>query len=469
MPDPDQDVFDPQQLLSEALAHHQDGRLPEAQALYTALLDRMPRHPDALNLLGVVAAQRGRLDQARDLIEAALAERPRNPEYLFNMAHIRELDGDPEAIEGYRSVLAVEPNHLPALVHLGNALLVDEADEEAAEVFRRAVDTDPRSSKAQAALGFALQRLGRTDEALAALERAVELDPRDAEAVANLAGLYLELGRPRDSIAQTRRALTMLQNNADLHANLGIALYTSGETAAAVEALSTARRIDARNVRAAGTIGFALADLGDRETARSLNDYDRFLQVRRVTSVPGYPSLESFNHALAEVATGYSSLLENRPSKTTHGGRQTASLSGETEPAIGTLIETIEEVVTEYLERVFASSEDPYFTAPPGWRLSLWATILDPGGHQVPHNHPAGLVGGVYYVEVPRGEGDNQGAIEFGRPPAHFKATKEPDLKIVHPAVGMLVLFPSYFWHRTIPFEGAGRRISIAFDVIPED
>ncbi|MHA1599304.1 MAG: putative 2OG-Fe(II) oxygenase [Alphaproteobacteria bacterium] len=28
-------------------------------------------------------------------------------------------------------------------------------------------------------------------------------------------------------------------------------------------------------------------------------------------------------------------------------------------------------------------------------------------------------------------------------------------------------MFPSYFYHHTIPFAGSGRRISIAFDVLP--
>ncbi len=469
MADPNQEAFDPQRVFAEALALHEGGRLPEAQALYTAILDRMPRHPDALNLLGVVAAQRGRLDRARELIEAALAERPEHPEFLFNLAHIRELDGDPAATEGYRRVLEVEPNHLPSLVNLGNALLVDEAHEEAAEIFRRAADADPRSGKAHAALGFALQRLGRIEAALAALERATELDPHDAEAVANLAGLYLELGRPEASIAQTRRALTMLQDNADLHANLGIALYNTGDAVAALEALSTARRLDPRNVRAAGTIGFVRTALGEGEAARTLIDYDRFLQIRRVTSVPGFPSLESFNHALAKHATGHPSLVADRPSKTTRGGQQTGDLGGTAEPAVRALIETIEEVVGAYLERMSGLTDDPYFSVPSRWRLSLWATILDAGGHQVPHNHPAGLLGGVYYVKVPEALGGEAGAIEFGRPPAHFRTGAPPKVKLVHPAEGMLILFPSYFWHRTIPFDGAEQRISIAFDVIPEE
>ena len=43
---------------------------------------------------------------------------------------------------------------------------------------------------------------------------------------------------------------------------------------------------------------------------------------------------------------------------------------------------------------------------------------------------------------------------------------KAPTYK-VRPEEGLLVLFPSYFYHRTIPFDDPGTRISIAFDVVP--
>ena len=37
----------------------------------------------------------------------------------------------------------------------------------------------------------------------------------------------------------------------------------------------------------------------------------------------------------------------------------------------------------------------------------------------------------------------------------------------VEPKPGMLALFPSYFWHGTVPFEDGGRRLTAAFDVVP--
>ena len=43
----------------------------------------------------------------------------------------------------------------------------------------------------------------------------------------------------------------------------------------------------------------------------------------------------------------------------------------------------------------------------------------------------------------------------------------QPNVETIRPEEGMLVLFPSYFYHRTIPFESAQQRICIAFDAIP--
>ena len=55
---------DPQSLpldaaLRQAVAHHQAGRLSEAEDLYRAILQAQPGQPDANHNLGVLAAQVG--------------------------------------------------------------------------------------------------------------------------------------------------------------------------------------------------------------------------------------------------------------------------------------------------------------------------------------------------------------------------------------------------------------------------
>ena len=38
----------------------------------------------------------------------------------------------------------------------------------------------------------------------------------------------------------------------------------------------------------------------------------------------------------------------------------------------------------------------------------------------------------------------------------------------IQPQVGRLVLFPSYMWHGTVPYESNDTRMTVAFDAVPE-
>jgi hypothetical protein len=38
---------------------------------------------------------------------------------------------------------------------------------------------------------------------------------------------------------------------------------------------------------------------------------------------------------------------------------------------------------------------------------------------------------------------------------------------LVRPEEGLMLLFPSYFYHRIRPFDSSGVRVSVAFDVKP--
>ena len=57
------------------------------------------------------------------------------------------------------------------------------------------------------------------------------------------------------------------------------------------------------------------------------------------------------------------------------------------------------------------------------------------------------------------------GWIEFGRPHAGLPPWPEQALRHVWPQAGTLLLFPSFLFHRTLPYAGEGERISISFDL----
>ena len=128
--------------------------------------------------------------------------------------------------------------------------------------------------------------------------------------------------------------------------------------------------------------------------------------------------------------------------------------------------------VRNYLADLPMHPAHPYArTAPNEWRLVAWAVVMNSGGHQIPHIHPAGWLSGVYYVSLPACVGemahDRAGWIEFGRPPESLKCRSAPQTRQICPREGRLLLFPSYYYHHTVPFESDDLRISIAFDVLP--
>ena len=120
--------------LQQALALHQAGRLPEAEAVYRQILQKEPSHPDALQFLGLLAHQMGKNEVAVELIRKALAYRP---DYV--LAHN----------------------------NLGNALQALGRLDEAAASFRRALDCKPYYVEALYNLGVVLQAQGKLDLAIA--------------------------------------------------------------------------------------------------------------------------------------------------------------------------------------------------------------------------------------------------------------------------------------------------------------
>lgn len=393
-------------------------------------------------------------------------------EALQRAAALRKQRRLAEAERLCRAVLQAEPEHVAAQVQLGNVLLADERLAAAAACFKRALRRDKATPEAWVGLGRARQGEGRIAAAITAFQQALALDPRNLVAAANLGGLLLEDGRAAEAVVLLRQVIAVMPKLAGLHANLGLALDRIGDHRAALAAFDAALALDPAMSRAVAGRGYALAALGERAAAAQVFDYQRYIVARTIEHAPGYASMAAFNRALAEAVLRHPSLASDPAGKTTRKGAQTAQLPGAASGPLAVLEGIIREA-TEAYHRHLRSLERPAFPVPlpTRWRLGAWGTVLYEGGHQEPHNHPGPVTSGVYYVQVPpstRPEaGPDQGAIEFGRPPADFGITAPIETGLIQAREGLLVLFPSYVWHRTVPCHGAEPRISIAFDAWP--
>lgn len=177
---------------------------------------------------------------------------------------------------------------------------------------------------------------------------------------------------------------------------------------------------------------------------------------------------------IADVLRPLHSTLEAPGDQSLRHGTQTAgALFDNPDEAIQRFRQAVTDAASRAVSQLPDDPLHPFLsrkTATFGFSGSWSVRLRAGGGHHVPHFHSEGWMSSAYYARLPeRADGANQheGWIEFGRPPPIFNLDLGPR-RLIEPKEGLLVLFPSYLWHGTIPF-GAGERLTAAFDYQPLD
>jgi tetratricopeptide (TPR) repeat protein len=247
------------QVLAQAVELHQQGRLADAERLYTAILAVRPDQFDALHYLGVIKLAQGQPGEALQLIATAMRAKAPSPQILFNQglalnalnrplealesfdhaiklktkfpeAHnnrgvlLAALGRDGEALESYRKALAITPNYIDALSNRGACLTKLKRFDEALASYDRAIVLKPDYVDAFYNRGVALEALQRFGDALASYDRALALRPDFAEALCSRGSALCQLKQFDQALASFDRALTLKPDHAEALYNRGIAL-----------------------------------------------------------------------------------------------------------------------------------------------------------------------------------------------------------------------------------------------------
>ncbi len=461
--------------LSEGVRHHNAGRLDEAEAQYRQVIEAHPDNADALHLLGVLARQAGRYDDAVDLIQQAIARNNRNPSYHANLGTALEVSGKrEEALAAYRRAIQINPNYPEAYYKLGAALRDSDKPDDAVQAFRRAIQIKPDYAEAYNEFGSLLRKAGKGDMAVEAFRRAIKIKPDYTDAHYNHGVALQGAGRLDEAIQALQRAVELKPDFDSAMFNLSVALLDRGDPGKMVEVCDACLKADPGNRRMLSSKIVALNEAGDRDGARFLLDFDRFIRPTRIEVPAGFDGLAEFNTALAHQVCTNPTLEFERSGHATRFGGHTDDLLIDPQGPVASLKGLMEGAVEDYLRAMPEDPSHPFLASRPDrWKLTAWAVVMDTGGHQAAHIHSAAWVSGVYYVQLPDignlPEQGQAGWIEFGRPQPGFRCKVEPEVKSFPPEEGLMFLFPSYFYHGTMPIETEDQRISIAFDVIPQD
>jgi uncharacterized protein (TIGR02466 family) len=226
-----------------------------------------------------------------------------------------------------------------------------------------------------------------------------------------------------------------------------------------------------QNQRALAYLGLCWRLLGD-ERDTLLNDYENMVRVYDVPVPQGFGSTAEFNARLNEVLGELHFATQHPPEQTLRGGTQTAgNLFVHRAPEIRALVEGLSACIADYIRRMPNDPQHPLFSrrSDKFAFATSWSVRLRRAGYHTMHMHPFGWISSAYYVDIPpeiEASDAAGGGLKFGEPDIdlgeHGQAQRQ-----IQPAVGRLVLFPSYMWHGTVPFDSDRARTTVAFDVLP--
>jgi tetratricopeptide (TPR) repeat protein len=449
------------------------GRGQEAVAGYRHMQQAAPGQAAAADALALALNLTGQHEEASRVADQTLASGHKSALLLNTYARslIAQGVGLDRAETVLRECLALEPRLIDAHNTLAQLVWMRTGDLAKAtatldEVLARA----PADASLLAAKAAILQGAGDARgayECLAPLAAHSQAPPT-LLVRAGLAALEFD---PTTAVGLAERALRIMPGNTAARTLLAAARLGVGEPQAALAECATllARDPDEQYLIALQTTAWRMQ--GDPRYER-LCDYRNLVMPFQLRPPPGWADLASFLEEVRESLkrmhdpNGHALLFQSLR----NGTETTQDLARSADPVIRALFQSFVSPIERYLRHI-GQGPDPLRRRNSGrWRFNgAWSVRLHSSGFHANHVHPRGWISSACYLELPdsmRNRNSEEGVLTFAAP-GLLTQPPLPAQHAVRPEPGMLVLFPSYFWHGTVPFRSEQARMTVAFDAVP--
>jgi Flp pilus assembly protein TadD len=447
-------------------------RQAEAVSFYGSLAAAAPDNPAPAQPLALALNAAGHHAEAGRVAHRALARGFRTASLCLTYAKSLMAEGANDRAEtALRDCLRLEPRLPEAHNSLAQLVWMRTGDlGQATEALDRALRTYANDDALWATKAAILQGAGNARGAYECLAPRAERAqaPPVLLVRAGLSALDFDSAA---ALSLAQRAIRALPDNPSARNLLAAAQLGVGDAAGALRNIdaSLARTPDDQYLIALQSTALRL--LGDARYAR-LCDYDGLVLSLAIEPPPPWRDLE---HFLADLTVGLDRLHDPDGhallfQSLRHGTETTQDLTRSAEPAVRALFDAFAAPIGRYLVHVGRGTDALRRRNGGGWRFNgSWSVRLRNRGFHMSHVHPRGWISSAFYVELPDVMADartSEGALSFGEPGILTTPPLQAEYS-VRPRPGMLVLFPSYFWHGTIPFQSPQPRLTVAFDAVP--
>jgi tetratricopeptide (TPR) repeat protein len=428
------------------------------QHLMTNANDRVGWHN-----LGVEWRRFGKAEAALNAFDEALKRGAPAPETLAMRGHVlADLGRFDDAVAQYR--VAAQANPALVEVHETLARLLPQLgrSETALDSYRAALGASPQTGALWVSAMGAAQSLGEHGQLLEWARAAENRFGSDTMITVFAATALSALGRDGEAMDEAQRAASAEPDYAQAQTLLAHVALKARDLRRAEAAALASVKLNPFDQSPWALLTIIWRLMGDPRE-EWLADYDKLVMPAK---------LEGIDLAATRDALTALHVTRAHPAdQSLRGGTQTrGNLFDRQDPTILALRQAIERAIGAALNGTPHDDHHPFYgRVTGGLRFQgSWSVRLASEGFHISHIHPNGWLSSACYIDLPPevGGSSDAGALAFGIPDQALKLDLEPR-RIVRPEPGMLVLFPSYFWHGTLPFESDRHRLTVAFDAAP--
>jgi tetratricopeptide (TPR) repeat protein/mono/diheme cytochrome c family protein len=197
-------------LMQLAVAHHQLGKVVDAEKELRQATSMAPRLARGWYLLADLLSSQGRFTEALEYYLRGLERDPKNVKILEKAGAIQLRNQQlPKAKNVFERILKLDANNFEALFNLGALDLREQSPEAAIRYFEAAIQIRPNLAQTYNQLGIARGMRREFDKAVTAFEKALEIDDNLADAHVNLAMIHEDLGQHKLAAQHYRRRLEL--------------------------------------------------------------------------------------------------------------------------------------------------------------------------------------------------------------------------------------------------------------------
>lgn len=371
--------------------------------------------------------------------------------------------------------IAKNPNHIDAHDALNKLYWEHQQQHKFLVHSLNALTSAPHLLALRLTIVHLMLKAGRYVQAQQLITDGLALAPNTGDLYLQQAQLCEYEGRTNEALLANTQALALLDKTHPLalrawldQAHYLMKLQRAAEATTYLD-LALAAAPDNQEVWAyAGTCWRLLGDA----RAHWLNDYTQFIDCQFLPVPDGFTDLDSFIHELRDVVHKMHT-TDNQPlDQSVRGGTQTLGrLLENPHPLIKKLRQSIELRLQQYLKRLPKDPEHPLIRRNSGkFRFSgSWSVRLREHGFHSNHVHPEGWLSACVYIDVPptmsTDDPQQRGWLKLGETCLGLAEQENIALSIC-PQPGLMVIFPSYIWHGTVPFNGENR-LTVPCDIMP--